>query len=322
MLTDAVSRAVLVSAPEGLFVFDREGHIVFANSQFEELFGYAPGELLGQSSDLLIPDLFEGERQRQSRDSVPALPTPRLGLKVKGYRKDRGEILLQVSLRSVEDLDRPLQCCIVRKFASLEQQNHTLGELNDHFRQMVENSHDILCIRDADTRVRYASPSFQHVMGYKQEEIIGSTGFDLIHPEDRSAVESAVTEFWKTPGARDSIQYRAKHANGSWVSLEVVAYNLLDHPVIQGVVINGRDISRRKHEEDSKDQLIAELQQTLANVKSLTGVLPICASCKKVQESDKWQQIEAYIRDRSQLEFSHTMCPECTTLWYPELQGR
>ncbi len=296
MLTDAVSRAVLVSAPEGLFVFDREGHIVFANSQFEELFGYAPGELLGQSSDLLIPDLFQGERQRQSRDSVPALPTPRLGLKVKG--------------------------CIVRKFASLERQDHTLGELNDHFRQMVENSHDILCIRDADTRVRYASPSFQHVMGYKQEEIIGSTGFDLIHPEDRSAVESAVTEFWKTPGARDSIQYRAKHANGSWVSLEVVAYNLLDHPVIQGVVINGRDISRRKHEEDSKDQLIAELQQTLANIKSLTGVLPICASCKKVQEGDKWQQIEAYIRDRSQLEFSHTMCPECTTLWYPELQGR
>ena len=199
MLTDAVSRAVLVSAPEGLFVFDREGHIVFANSQFEELFGYAPGELLGQSSDLLIPDLFQGERQRQSRDAVPALPTPRLGLKVKGYRKDRGEILLQVSLGSVEDLDSPLQCCIVRKFASLEQQDHTLGELNDHFRQMVENSHDILCIRDADTRVRYASPSFQHVMGYKQEEIIGSTGFDLIHPEDRSAVESAVTEFWKTP---------------------------------------------------------------------------------------------------------------------------
>jgi len=194
MLTDAVSRAVLVSAPEGLFVFDREGHIVFANSQFEELFGYAAGELLGQSSDLLIPDLFQGERQRQSA------PAPRLGLKVKGYRKDRGEILLQVSLRSVEDLDSPLQCCIVRKFASLGQQDHTLGELNDHFRQMVENSHDILCIRDADTRVRYASPSFQHVMGYKQEEIIGSTGFDLIHPEDRSAVESAVTEFWKTPG--------------------------------------------------------------------------------------------------------------------------
>ncbi len=64
--------------------------------------------------------------------------------------------------------------------------------------------------------------------------------------------------------------------------------------------------------------MIAELQQTIANVKTLTGVLPICASCKKIHEADKWQQIEAYVRDRSQVEFSHTMCPECSALWYPE----
>jgi len=155
-------------------------------------------------------------------------------------------------------------------------------------------------------------------LGYKQEEIIGSTGFELLHPEDRSAVESAQSKFWNNPGARGSIQYRAKHANGTWVSLEVVAYNLLDHPAVRGVVINGRDISQHEREEAGKDQMIAELQQTLANVKTLTGVLPICASCKKIQEADNWQQIEAYIRDRSQVEFSHTMCPECTELWYPE----
>src|SRR6266852_5546449 len=298
MLTDAVSKAVLVSAPEGLFVFDREGRIVFANSQVEELFGYAPGELLGQSFEVLLPDLFREERERQSAISAPVLPPQRLGLEHRGYRKDRAEILLQVSLGSVEDQDRPLECCIVRKLASLEQQDQTLSELDDHFRQMVENSHDILTIRDAAGRVRYTSPSIHHVMGYKQEEMIGSIGLELIHPEDR-----------------------AKHANGTWVSLEVVAYNLLDHPAIQGVVINGRDISKRKQAEAGKDQLIAELQQTLASVKTLTGVLPICASCKKIQEGDKWQQIEAYIRDRSQLEFSHTICPECSILWYPDLHN-
>src|SRR6266852_3828796 len=321
MLTDAVSKAVLVSAPEGLFVFDREGRIVFANSQVEELFGYAPGELLGQSFEVLLPDLFREERERQSAISAPVLPPQRLGLEHRGYRKDRAEILLQVSLGSVEDQDRPLECCIVRKLASLQQEDRTLSELNDHFRQMVENSHDILTIRDAACRVRYTSPSIHHVMGYKQEEMIGSIGLELIHPEDRAIVENAMTEFWKTPGARDSLEYRAKHANGTWVSLEVVAYNLLDHPAIQGVVINGRDISKRKQAEAGKDQLIAELQQTLASVKTLTGVLPICASCKKIQEGDKWQQIEAYIRDRSQLEFSHTICPECSILWYPDLHN-
>jgi PAS domain S-box-containing protein len=320
MLTDAASKAVLVSAPEGLFVFDREGRIVFVNSQIDELFGYAPGELLGQSLEVLLPVLFWEMRELQSAASMPApgLSIERYGPEQMGYRKDRAEILVQVSVGPVDAQDRPLECCIVRQIAAPEQQSQALYGLNDHFRQMVENSHDILTIRDADGRVRYISPSIHSVMGYKQEEIIGSTGFELLHPEDRPAVESAQSKFWKNPGARGSLQYRAKHANGTWVSLEVVAYNLLDHPAVRGVVINGRDISQRKQEEAGKDQRIAELQQTLANVKTLTGVLPICASCKKIQEAGNWQQIEAYVRDRSRVEFSHTMCPECTELWYPE----
>lgn len=184
---------------------------------------------------------------------------------------------------------------------------------------MVEHSEDILTLRDADGRIRYTTPSFYRVMGYRQEEMIGETGFELIHPEDRAIVLDALDEFMKAPGARDSIQYRARHANGSWVSLEVVAYNLLDHPDIQGVLISGRDISNRKRDEAVKDQLIWELQQALAGANTLSGVLPICAACKKIQdEGGNWQQIEWYVRERAQVEFSHGMCPECTRLWFPK----
>lgn len=194
-----------------------------------------------------------------------------------------------------------------------------LQELQDQFRLMVENSHDILTIRNADGRIRYTSPSFHRILGYKQEEVIGSTAFELIHPEDRETVLTALNEFVKNPGARDSLQYRARHANGSWVSLEVVAYNMLDDPAVRGVVINGRDISERKQAEAGKDQLIEDLQRTLSSAKTLTGVLPICASCKKIKdENGNWQQIEAYIRERSKVEFSHGMCPECARLWFPD----
>ena len=195
-------------------------------------------------------------------------------------------------------------------------------EFEDHFRLMVENNHDILTIRNADGRVRYMSPSIHRVLGYTQEEMVGSVGFELLHPEDRPAVESAFAEFWKTPGARDSIQYRARHANGTWVSLEVAAYNLLDHPDVRGVVLTGRDISERKGQEAAKDQLIEELKQTLAGMNTLSGVLPICSSCKKVQnDGGNWQQIEVYIRDRAPVEFSHGMCPECARLWFPDQFG-
>src|SRR5260370_503703 len=201
MLTDAASKAVLVSAPEGLFVFDREGRIVFVNSQIDELFGYAPGELLGQSLEVLLPVLFWEMREQQSAASTPApgLPIERYGLEQMGYCKNRAEVRVQVSVGPVEAQARPLECCIVRQIAAPEEQSQALNDSNDQFRQMVENSHDILTIRDADGRVRYISPSIHSVLGYKQEEIIGSTGFELLHPEDRSAVENARSEFWKNP---------------------------------------------------------------------------------------------------------------------------
>jgi PAS domain S-box-containing protein len=316
-LSEAVSRAVLVSAPAGIMVVDPAGRIVLVNAQTEELFAYGIDELLSQSVEALLPELFRDELLHHTVASMesPVWQRGPASLELKGLRKDGKELPLEISLVPLDTPDGPMVCCVIRKIASPQQ---ALRDTEERFRLMVENSHDIMTVRDADAKVRYMSPSVNRVLGYSQEQMIGSTGFELIHPEDRSAVENALNEFWKNPGARDSIQYRAKHANGTWVSLEVVAYNLLDHPAVRGVVINGRDISQRKQEEVGKDQMIAELQQTIANVKTLTGVLPICASCKKIQEGNNWQQIEAYVRDRSQVEFSHTMCPECTGLWYPD----
>jgi PAS domain S-box-containing protein len=319
-LSEAVSKAVLVSAPAGILVFDTAGRIVLVNDQTEELFGYGPDEPIGQSVESLFPEMFREDRRQQTAASTDASELLRgpAGFEMRGVRKDGAELPLEISLVPLDTPDGPLVFCMIRKIASRAQAQQALCETEERFRLMVENSHDIMTIRDADGKVRYTSPSINRIMGYTQEQMVGSTGFELIHPDERSTVEHALREFWKNPGARGAIQFRARHARGSWVSLEVTAYNLLDHPAVRGVVINGRDISERKREEAGKDQMIAELEQTITNVKTLTGILPICASCKKIQEGDHWRQIEAYIRDRSQVEFSHTMCPECTVLWYPE----
>ena len=68
------------------------------------------------------------------------------------------------------------------------------------------------------------------------------------------------------------------------------------------------------------NKTVAELQDALANVNQLSGLLPICASCKKIRD-DKgyWTQIEAYIRDHSEAEFSHGICPDCAKKLYPDL---
>ena len=192
------------------------------------------------------------------------------------------------------------------------------AELEEPFRLLVENSNDILTIREADGRVRYTNPSFYRLLGYKREEIIGSTCFELLHPEDRDTVLMALDELLKKPGARDSVQCRARHAEGFWMTFEIVASNLLDHPEVRGLVVNGRHIDERAKQEAEKDELIAELKETLAGLNTLEGILCVCASCKKIQtEGGGWQQIEAYVRERAPVEFSHGMCPECVQLWFP-----
>ena len=75
----------------------------------------------------------------------------------------------------------------------------------------------------------------------------------------------------------------------------------------------------RKRAEEERGRLISELQESLAKVRTLSGLLPICANCKKIRD-DKgyWNQIEIYIRDRSQAEFTHGICPECAQRLYPQ----
>ena len=81
-----------------------------------------------------------------------------------------------------------------------------------------------------------------------------------------------------------------------------------------------KEIMERERAEEQRDKLIEDLQKTLSEVKTLRGFLPICSNCKKIRD-DKgyWNQIESYIRDRSEAEFSHGICPECAKKLYPDI---
>ena len=74
----------------------------------------------------------------------------------------------------------------------------------------------------------------------------------------------------------------------------------------------------RKYNQE-REKLILELQDALAKVKTLSGLLPICASCKKIRDdTGYWNQIESYLSSHSEVLFSHGICPECTKKLYPE----
>jgi hypothetical protein len=75
---------------------------------------------------------------------------------------------------------------------------------------------------------------------------------------------------------------------------------------------NSRNLDQRNRADEEKEKVIGDLKKALAMVKKLSGLLPICASCKKIRDDQGyWNQIETYIKEHSEADFSHSICPEC-----------
>ena len=90
-----------------------------------------------------------------------------------------------------------------------------------------------------------------------------------------------------------------------------------------GIYANQQIINIQKSK-DEKEKIQKKLEEALTN--TLSGFIPICANCKKIQKEDSdpeiqqsWQQIEAYISNKSKAHFSHTVCPECALKLYGEI---
>ena len=80
------------------------------------------------------------------------------------------------------------------------------------------------------------------------------------------------------------------------------------------------EIASRKKTEAENEQLIQELQETIAQVKTLRGMLPICSHCKKIRDDQGyWNRIESYIAEHADVEFSHGICPDCLQKYYPDI---
>lgn len=107
-------------------------------------------------------------------------------------------------------------------------------------------------------------------------------------------------------------------STGKWFYMQDRAIEWIDGRIVRLQIAT--DFTDRKRNEDEREQLIAQLKEASTQIKILSGFLPICASCKMIRD-DKgyWNDIEIYIREHSEAEFSHGICPDCARRLYPEL---
>jgi PAS domain-containing protein len=104
-------------------------------------------------------------------------------------------------------------------------------------------------------------------------------------------------------------------------SYDLLISSLYDHRgQFTGKLIVLRNISAYKKMAQEREQLITELQELLTKVKTLSGLLPICANCKNIRDDDGyWHDVAVYIKKHSDVDFTHGICPECTKKLYPHL---
>lgn len=128
------------------------------------------------------------------------------------------------------------------------------------FRSLSENASDIVSVIADDGTVRYQSPSIKRLLGYKPEEIIDQNVYDYIHPVDAERVKETIRAVLEDTSLVHAVEFRFRHKDGSWRIFESIGKNLLHNPVINGLVVNSRDITRRRKVEDEKLRLLQKVQ--------------------------------------------------------------
>lgn len=127
------------------------------------------------------------------------------------------------------------------------------------FQTLLENSSDIVSIHDTGGVLRYATPAFERILGHRLRDSIGLNMFDLIHPDDLPVTYEAFARVVKRSNLHVPTEFRIRHATGIWIPVESVGNNLLDDPMVGGIVVTTRNISDRRHAELRYQTLVEQL---------------------------------------------------------------
>ncbi|BDU75379.1 PAS domain-containing protein [Mesoterricola sediminis] len=171
----------------------------------------------------------------------------------------------------------------------------------------------------ADGTYRYVNRAFSTPFGRQPHEVIGRRIHDLFSPVEAEKRMAVVRRAFAT-AQQIVFDVRVPTPAGDTFYITSVKPILDAAGQVASVVCISKDITARKKVEQERVELIRSLQAALQEVRTLTGLLPICSYCKKVRDDDGyWTQIESYIRSHSQADFTHGICPDCRTEHFHEV---
>ena len=212
------------------------------------------------------------------------------------------------------------------KLQELEKQNNLLKD-NIIDAVWIINAGNLIC--------EYITPSIYRISGYTAEELIDKRITDRLVPKSMRhalvSLEMFIDEYesGNRTGTRTD-EFEVGHKNGGTYWVEISA-KLMEEPSGQiKIVGTTRDITTRKRAElelESQNRkladALAEKERLLKEIKVLKSLLPICSGCKRIRDDDgKWWPIDAYVSKHTDSDFTHTICPDCKDVFYPDLEKK
>lgn len=192
---------------------------------------------------------------------------------------------------------------------------HLTVVYNKEWEKVFNSIHDWVCLIDLDSNILQSNQIGEEYFKLPTHKIIGQKCCKLIHGTDQPLEACPLTKMLKTR-ERESVEIQI--LDGRWMMITVDPIFNDEGYIVKAVHIT-RDITRRIMIQNEKEQLILELQKALAKVTLLSGLIPICAICKKIRDDQGyWTQVENFIRKYASVDFSHSICPDCVKKHYPE----
>jgi len=285
----------LAAIGQAVITTDLDGVVLYWNPAAQDLYGWTPHEAVGRNiASLTVPEVAQevaADIMVALRDGVPWSG----GFPVR--RKDGSRFPALVTDSGIYR-DGILVGII-----------GVSTNLGTALRPLLERSTDAALILRSDAVVTYASPAVRQLFGWQDDAIIGNPISDFLHPDDRIALGGFLRRLLVKPGAHPPLELRLLR-DGDWIWAEAALTNLLDDPVVRGVVCNLRLSIRRTAQEEAEtraEQLQTALESRLA-IEQAKGLLAgrdgttIEAAFERMRNYARKHQVA--VRDVSQLVLS------------------
>lgn len=240
-------RNLIENSYDLFMILDQEGKVSYISPSVKRVTGFDASERMGRNSmERLHPE--DKERINQEFKEFIKNKIPSMSTRYRIQHKNGSWIYMEGTANNL--LDNPSIRGIVLNTRDVTER--ILVE--EKFRGLIENAHDVISILSPEGITRYVSSSMEKIMGYTPQEREGKPFLEIVHPEDRAELVQKLEELNRRKDGTVLATVRVLHKNGSWRILEGAGTNLTDNPAIQGIVLNYRDVTERVKAEEAQIQ--------------------------------------------------------------------